>query len=149
MLSVRNMGRNKGFSLIEMMIVVGIVGIAGAAAYTAYTEQVSRGVRVEGKDFILDLAAEQETFYAQNLSYANSITAANQLNRANLLSANARYTAALVVAPVGCAAGVTACRTYTLTVASNAIDLDCTTLTYNNAGVQGNTGNGTVAECWR
>ncbi|WP_390617239.1 type IV pilin protein [Maricurvus nonylphenolicus] len=146
---MKNKKKFHGFSLIEMLIVVAIIGIAGAAAYAAYTEQVSRGMRTEGKDFILDLAAAQEAFYAQNLSYANSITAANQLNRMDTQSANGRYTANLVVAPGGCAAGVTACRTYTLSVVPNTVDLDCTSLTYNNAGVVGSTGAGTVAECWR
>ena len=39
---------SRGFTLIEMMIVVAIVGILAAIAYPSYQEYVLRGKRSEG-----------------------------------------------------------------------------------------------------
>ena len=43
------MQKNKGFTLIEMMIVVAIIGILGAVAYPSYTEYVMRGPRADAR----------------------------------------------------------------------------------------------------
>ena len=39
------MHKNKGFTLIELMIVVAIVGIVAAIAYPSYQEQVAKSRR--------------------------------------------------------------------------------------------------------
>lgn len=140
--------REKGFTLIELMIVVAVIAIIAAIALPSYDESVKRGKRSDGKAYLLDLASQQETFYAQNLSYANSITAAAQLNT-SATSTESHYTLALSVLPAGCSAAGTKCRTFTLTATPAFTDAKCTTLTYNNAGLKGNTGTGSVDDCWR
>ncbi len=65
------MFKTKGFSLVELMIVVVILGILGSIAYPSYSQYVQKGYRTEAKSALLDLAARQERHYAQNYTYAN------------------------------------------------------------------------------
>lgn len=138
----------KGFTLIELMIVVAVIAIIAAIALPSYDASVKRGKRSDGKAYLLDLASQQETFYAQNLSYANSITGAAQLNT-SATSTEGFYTLTLSVLPAGCSSAGTKCRTFALTATPTFSDDLCTTLTYNSAGVKGNTGSGSVNDCWR
>lgn len=140
---------DKGFTLIELMIVVAVIAIIAAVALPSYDDSVKRGKRTDGKGYLLDLASQQETFYAQNLSYANSITGSTQLNT-SATSTEGHYTVALATSPGSCVHTGTKCRTFTLTATPTFTDASCTTLTYTNAGVKGYTGTaGTVNECWR
>lgn len=63
------MKNNKGFTLIEVMIVVAIIGILAAIAYPSYDEYVKRGNRTEGQAFLMDVAARQERYFSQNNAY--------------------------------------------------------------------------------
>ena len=59
----------RGFSLIELMIVVGIVGILAAIAYPSYNESVLKGRRAEGRTALTDLMIQQERYMTQNGTY--------------------------------------------------------------------------------
>lgn len=50
----------RGFTLIELMIVVAVVGILGAVAYPSYTEYVRRGHRAEARAGLLQAAQWME-----------------------------------------------------------------------------------------
>jgi len=139
----------RGFTLVEMLVVLAIVAILAAIAVPSYTEIMNRSYRSDAKAFMMQLASDQESFYAQNFSYANSITAADQLAYDDLLSPESRYTAALTVQPAGCSAGVEACRTYSFELTPVFSDTKCTTLTLEGNGTRESTGSGTVAVCWR
>lgn len=138
-----------GFTLIEIMIAVLIVGIVAAVAYPSFDEYLNRAKRIDGRDFMLDIASNQEAFYAQNLSYANSITGGTQLAYGSTSSPDGYYTVAMTVLPAGCSAGGTRCRTYSLTATPVFQDSKCATLTYNNSGTEGSSGTGTTDECWK
>jgi type IV pilus assembly protein PilE len=58
----------RGFSLLELMIVVAIVGILAAIAFTLYSAQVQKARRTDARTAVLDLAGREERF----LSVANS-----------------------------------------------------------------------------
>ncbi len=55
--------RQKGFTLLELLIVVAIVGILAAIAWPAYQKSVNEGQRTDAKTTLTDLAAKQERFY--------------------------------------------------------------------------------------
>jgi type IV pilus assembly protein PilE len=57
------MQRSKGFTLIEMMIVVAIVGILAAIAWPSYQESVKRSNRAEAKTELMDIAQRLQKCY--------------------------------------------------------------------------------------
>ena len=61
--------RSRGFTLIEMMIVVAIVGILAAIAYPSYQEYVRRGNRAEARATMMDMMQMQERFFSSNNAY--------------------------------------------------------------------------------
>ncbi len=63
------MARVKGFTLLELMIVVVIIAILAAIAIPAYGRYAFRAHRVDGQELLLRIANAQERFYATNNSY--------------------------------------------------------------------------------
>lgn len=59
----------RGFTLIELMIVVAIVGILAAIAYPAYQDSVLKGRRAEARTALLELMQQQERYMTQRGTY--------------------------------------------------------------------------------
>jgi type IV pilus assembly protein PilE len=75
--------RQRGFTLIELMIVVVIVAILAAVAYPSYTEFVRRSARSEAKAALLENAQFLERIFTTSNTYArdsagNAITDASR-----------------------------------------------------------------------
>ena len=62
--------RVRGFTLIELMVVVAVVAILAAIAIPAYTSQVRRSHRADAIDGISDIQLRQERWRADNPTYA-------------------------------------------------------------------------------
>ena len=65
------MKRMKGFTLIELMIVVAIIGILAAIALPAYNDSVRKGKRADGKAILTSLANSLERCYTLYGAYNN------------------------------------------------------------------------------
>ncbi|MEH6570882.1 MAG: type IV pilin protein [Halioglobus sp.] len=65
--------KNRGFTLIEIMIVVAILGILVLVALPAYQQQILKTKRSLGKGELLDVLARQEQFYVNNKRYADTL----------------------------------------------------------------------------
>lgn len=69
------MGRSaRGFTLIEVMIVVAIVGILSAIAVPAYSKYIIRAKRTAAQSYMLDIANREEQFLLANRTYADKAT---------------------------------------------------------------------------
>ncbi|WP_137937535.1 prepilin-type N-terminal cleavage/methylation domain-containing protein [Chitinivorax sp. B] len=64
--------RNRGFTLIELMIAVAIIAILSAIAIPSYTDYVRRGKIVEAHSLLADYRVKMEVYYQDNRSYANA-----------------------------------------------------------------------------
>ena len=67
------MKQNKGFTLIELMIVVAIIGILSMVAVPAYSNYVIRGKLVEGTSTLADSRIKLEQSFQDNRTYANYV----------------------------------------------------------------------------
>lgn len=66
---------NKGFTLIELMIVVIVIGILAAIAYPSYTGYQERGKRLEAQTELLDIAQQLSAYKVAHGSYDNAASA--------------------------------------------------------------------------
>ena len=65
-----------GFTIIELMIVVGIVAILLALAYPSYAQYVRKAKRGDAQQLLLNWSINQEIWRSNNTTY-NGITDAN------------------------------------------------------------------------
>lgn len=63
------MRNSRGFTLIELMVVIAIVGILAAIAIPLFTEQVAKSRRTEASQALGDLSLRQERYRTNNASY--------------------------------------------------------------------------------
>ncbi|WP_415753534.1 type IV pilin protein [Pseudomonas leptonychotis] len=146
------MHRQKGFTLIEMMIVVAIIAVLAAIAIPNYQQYIIKSGRSEGQAKLLEAMQMQERFYSQNQTYtanlgtgglAYSGVAAN----ADAPSEDRRYLIRAAVCDA--ATAISSCVLLTATPqGGQASDAVCANLTLNSRGVKGTSGTGPVTTCW-
>lgn len=61
--------KNKGFTLIEVMIVVAILGVLASIAYVSYSNQVMRSNRADAKSALNDVAQRLQRCYTTYSAY--------------------------------------------------------------------------------
>jgi type IV pilus assembly protein PilE len=67
--TLKTLRHRRGFTLIELMIVVAIVAILASVALPAYGEYVRRGQITPAFNRLADYAAKMEQYYQDNRSY--------------------------------------------------------------------------------
>ena len=144
------MMKSKGFTLIELMIVVAIVGILAAVALPAYRSFVLKSHRTEAINGLLDAASRQARYYTTNNTYTTSMTTLGYAADPNpVASTSNRYFNVSVFSVT--AATTTAPASFVLQAVPQGgqVNDTCGTFTYTEAGIKGLSGNtATVASCW-
>ena len=169
--------RARGFSIIELLIVIVIVSILAAIALPSYRQYVMRTNRTVAKAALQDLIVRQEGYAVDHKGYAIDferlgITGASGASADSAYvrsdgsisrdSANALYSFALHTSAAGSAMSA-ACASLSAgglsgtpnafgisatPVGSNS-DTRCGTLCASSRGERGASGPGGVADCWR
>jgi type IV pilus assembly protein PilE len=141
--------RDRGFTLIELMIALAVVAILAAIAYPSYTEHVIKTKRTEGRALLNRIAAEQERFFTARNQYAASITAARPAGLGlNAVSEKGCYQAAVAVTNGGMGYTLTAVPQNSAACGDQTQDAKCATLGINSLGVKTATGTLGAAGCW-
>jgi len=126
---------SKGFTLIELMIVVGIVAILAAVAYPGYTDYVKRTHRSAIAGLLSGQAQNLERFYSKNGSYAGATVSGGNTHYMIAATLNAEDFILAATAASG----------------SMMVGDKCAGFTITNTGARGNPGASagvTSKDCW-
>lgn len=128
---------NRGFTLIEMMIVVAIIAIIASVAYPSYTNYSMRARRADGKEILMRMAAAQERYFTNMNRYATMAELGLGTS-----SEKGYYTVSVTRANGN--------QTYTLTATPGGVQAadKCKNLTLTNTGAKDKSGDESNGKCW-
>jgi len=131
--------RMRGFTLIELMIVVAILGIIAAIALPSYQNQVRDGRRADGTAVLLQARQLMERHYSKNYNYGTPAAVGIPVKAP--IDGTASYYVITLAADA---------TTFTLTAtpATSQSGDGCGVLTLNQAGVK-TSAEGSIDTCWR
>jgi len=136
----------RGFTLVEMMVVVAIIAILAGIAYPSYMDSVRRARRADASRALMEAAAAMERYFSQNHSYAGATLGAGATDVYPGASPERFYTVSFNATPTATAYTLVATPVAGTTQASDK----CGNFTLNQLSVRAVTGTGaTAAECWR
>ncbi len=146
------MKKNRGFTLIELIITVAIVAILAAIAYPSYQEYIRKARRADAKSVLLQAAQWMERYYTENNRYhqdraGNAVKLASALSKSPSDGSSSKYYDITLAAVTQ--------NTFTLNAAptsgTDQTKDKCQTLTLTNTGVKDVTGGATMTkeDCWR
>lgn len=143
----RARSRERGFTLIELVVAVCIVGILTAIAYPSYLNSVTKSRRGAAAACLSSFATHMERFYTANMRY-DVDTAGDDIELPDLDCASDQQTGEFY--NYDFADDQPTRTTYTLRAVPKGIqstrDTSCGTLTVNQAGIRG--AGGDVDRCW-
>lgn len=136
---------NRGFTLIELMVVLAIVGILAAIAYPSYRNYVMESNRTDAEEALTRLAGMEETWYMSHNAYADE-SDIDQMGGST--SPQGYYTIKITN---NCTNGTDTCFLATATPTSTgpqSQDTACYAFTIDQNGTKSVTGTSSASECW-
>ena len=133
--------KNKGFTLIELMIAVAIVAIIATVAYPSYREQVRSSKRADAMADLMELSQFMERIFTENGTYQPGGSNPTLPFTQSPPSGGASYNLTI---------SASSATTYTLRAAPTGSQSGdrCGNLTINHTGLKGVSAS-TVALCWK
>jgi type IV pilus assembly protein PilE len=128
--------RQRGFTLIELMVTVAIIAVLARIAYPSYVNHVKKGVRRSAQAQMLDIANREQQFLLSNRSYVDYPTLSGS-GYAFPSELNGKYTPSIAV-------GTGTVPSFTITFTASGAQASDGPLTLNEQGVKG-CGTGCVA----
>lgn len=130
----------RGFTLIELMIVVAVIAILAAIAYPSYQEQIRKSRRAQAKADLVELTQLAERFRTVNNTY-DGFDATPAFFGNSPRTGTAHYTLTMDDEAAGA---------FTLTATPTGAQASdrCGTLTIDQAGVKTESGSANYADCW-
>ncbi|TDJ44000.1 MAG: type IV pilin protein [Gammaproteobacteria bacterium] len=137
----------KGFSLIELLIVVAIIAIVTTVATSSYRNYMMRTNRTDGASLLLRVAAAQERYYLNENAYAGPDDVTD-LGFESLTSERGYYALTIEPAdPGGLVVGYSA-TVRPIDGRGQQSDADCMILSINERGFRGSNPE-PINVCWR
>ncbi|MBB5210911.1 type IV pilin protein [Microbulbifer hydrolyticus] len=139
------MKSQKGFTLIELMIVVAIIGIIAGIAYPSYMESVRKSNRADAKASLNDVAQRLQRCYTVYNKYDNFVdcSVAKTLENGTIASGEQMYS----ISAATLSATVFALEAAPVNGTTQASDAKCGTLKLSSTGVKDASGP-LGASCW-
>jgi type IV pilus assembly protein PilE len=148
----------RGFTLIELMIVVAIIALLSAIAFPAYTSYIAKSRRADARGQLLQVAQFMQRFYSANDSYETDRANSPVMDKvpASIKRSPADGTALYQLDIPAASLNVSAYELRMVPVAGGAMAGDqCGTFTLTSTGVRGVRVNGAVGSaelrdtCWK
>jgi len=97
-----NIGKQRGFNLVELLVVVTIVGIISSVALPSYQKSVLKSKRSDGKALLLNITARMEKTMFTNGSYTSDLTTVGFATASAVFSPEEHYKASVVAPTLAC-----------------------------------------------
>ena len=145
------MSYQKGFTLIEVMIVAAIVAILASVAYPSYQDSVIKTKRAEARTALMQIMQQQERFYSQNNTY--SVFSKASPNNFKWYSGESAAGSSYEISAAACTDDtISNCvlltaKPGTANVNASYVDTKCGDLMLTSTGVK--SASGTATNCWK
>ena len=96
------MQKMKGFTLVEMLIVVAIIGILLAIIIPAYDSQTTKARRSDGQTMLLQVQSNMERYAFDNNTYPTGLALMTAYSSNTETSSEGHYQVSVVAATAGC-----------------------------------------------
>lgn len=141
------MKKLRGLTILELMAVFAIIGIAATIAYPKIMDYLTQARRQEAETALLMLSSNMERYFAEHNTYSTAtIGSGNQqtdiAKEEQLQNKYYKFS-------------ITQQSTHSFVISATPIkeqaknDTACGTLTINEKGSKGISGNGDVEKCWK